>query len=74
MHLKGISMTDIHRCSQCLGAKKVMGMGMMTKECPTCKGIGWIKKERIPFKEELAAEPAKRRGRPPKNVKAHTPE
>lgn len=63
-------MSDTQRCSNCLGTKKVMELGMIQKNCPICDGIGWIKKELEPFKEERVAvsEVAveKKRGRPRK--------
>lgn len=63
-------MSDTQRCSECSGKKKVMGLGLLIKDCPTCEGIGWVKKDVKPFTEELVPETriVKRKGRPPKNV------
>jgi hypothetical protein len=36
------------RCSRCLGAKTVMGMGSIYRECEVCKGVGMIKQEPKP--------------------------
>ena len=30
------------RCSICRGSKKIKGLGNMEKECPECKGIGFV--------------------------------
>jgi hypothetical protein len=38
----------IERCPSCYGRKITMGMGMIDQECPACKGIGHISKERQP--------------------------
>lgn len=31
------------RCYACNGSKKLMGMGMITKDCYVCDGVGYIK-------------------------------
>ena len=30
------------RCTLCNGKKRIMGLGMIEKECPECKGVGYI--------------------------------
>ena len=35
-------MTDIVRCECCQGRKKVMGLGMMMKDCSECLGVGFV--------------------------------
>lgn len=34
-----------NRCYTCQGSGKIMGGGMMLKDCPTCEGIGYFIKE-----------------------------
>ena len=38
-------MNDLVKCNACKGQKRIMGMGMMKKDCKACKGIGWLEKE-----------------------------
>lgn len=33
---------DLKRCTLCNGSKRVIGIGLLEKQCPTCLGIGWI--------------------------------
>ena len=35
-------MTDIVRCECCQGRKKVMGLGMMMKDCSECLVVGFV--------------------------------
>lgn len=35
-------------CESCKTRKKIIGLGNMLIDCPSCKGIGWIE---IPEKE-----------------------
>lgn len=42
--------SDLLRCSKCNGRKKIIGLGMMEKECPTCFGIGWVSKTPVEVK------------------------
>jgi hypothetical protein len=32
------------RCTQCLGVKSYMGLGMIMKDCHVCDQIGYVKK------------------------------
>lgn len=32
----------LSRCTSCHGRKRVIGLGNIEKECPGCKGIGWV--------------------------------
>lgn len=63
-------MSDLVKCGACNGQKRIMGMGMMKKDCKACKGVGWLEKEEE--KEEKDATPTigdvltrKRRGPKP---------
>ena len=38
------SNNDLVGCPACKGRKTVLGLGSFTKDCDTCKGIGWIEK------------------------------
>lgn len=31
------------RCCHCKGRKQTMGLGAMLKDCPECKGVGYVK-------------------------------
>ena len=33
------------RCETCNGKKTVTGLGMISKQCPNCKGVGHVKVE-----------------------------
>ena len=35
------------RCQRCRGAKQVMGMGSIYKDCEVCKGVGMVKQEKL---------------------------
>ncbi len=37
-----VVLTDIVRCECCQGRKKVMGLGMMMKDCSECLGVGFV--------------------------------
>lgn len=62
------------RCTQCSGRKIIRGVGGMRKECPTCKGIGFVKdieskqasNEDMQQKETTVI--VKKRGRPKKEL------
>jgi hypothetical protein len=41
---KGVKMTTA-RCETCSGKKTIIGLGMITKQCPGCKGVGHVKVE-----------------------------
>lgn len=34
---------DLKRCDSCHGARKMVGLGLIEKDCKACQGIGWIK-------------------------------
>lgn len=40
-------MSDLIRCSGCLGKKKVLKMGLFEGNCDQCEGIGWIKSPEV---------------------------
>lgn len=35
---------EVIQCPGCKGQKKVIKLGMMSGDCETCNGVGWIKK------------------------------
>lgn len=41
------------RCNACKGMKNIMGMGMVTKKCDTCDGVGYVKEQPTTPKENL---------------------
>lgn len=41
--------TDKMRCSNCLGTKKAMQLGMMHGDCKLCKATGFIEKVKPPI-------------------------
>jgi phage FluMu protein Com len=61
-------MSQIKRCTVCKGFKKIVGLGMVEKECSDCKGIGFIEVKEEPIVDNiLTIEPIiikKRPGRP----------
>ncbi len=62
-------MSDLIRCSQCNGLKRIMGTGHMMHSCPDCLGVGFIKeiKETLSLSDsENDSSLPKRRGRPVK--------
>ncbi len=67
------------RCSMCLGKKHVMSMGLIEKQCPECKGLGFLDHDAIYIEKkveekleqlnkeatvETDSAPTKARGRP----------
>jgi len=40
-------MSDIVVCTACRGRKKVLSLGMMEKNCHSCKGIGHVMADKI---------------------------
>ena len=66
----------IVRCFRCRGAKEVMAIGMQVKECPECKGVGYVEEEEKALNVEPVEtvfeqlqdikKPSKKRGRPKK--------
>jgi hypothetical protein len=68
-------------CKECIGRRKVMGLGHMLKICEKCGGVGYFEFDDVIPNGQLAApaneventpcetvieHPPKRRGRPPK--------
>lgn len=51
---------DLVRCKACKGTKRIVGMGMMEKDCIECKGIGWVN----PPIKEVETKIIVKRGRP----------
>ena len=48
-------MSEITRCDSCHGKKKLTGLGGMIKDCPACKGVGYVSVE--PVKVECKSKP-----------------
>ena len=40
-------MSEIMRCDSCHGKKKLIGLGSIVKDCPACKGVGYVAVEPI---------------------------
>jgi hypothetical protein len=40
-------MSDLKRCLLCKGTKKVMGLGLIPRDCTACGGIGYVNAEPI---------------------------
>lgn len=34
---------SVTRCDCCMGKKTVIGLGAIVKDCPNCKGVGYVK-------------------------------
>ena len=47
------------RCPKCKGAKQLMGMGCIYKDCDQCKGVGMVKEITSDPKRELTGEDVK---------------
>lgn len=45
-------MSEITRCDSCHGKKKLTGLGGMIKDCPACKGVGYVSVEPIKVERE----------------------
>ena len=60
---------SVIRCESCLGRKTMMGMGGMKKDCPLCKGIGYIKTKEDKSQEKLEKVNVTRKKRGPNKVK-----
>lgn len=43
---------SIKRCNSCNGQKKVTPLGFIQKECPACKGIGFISLDSKKYKTD----------------------
>lgn len=41
--------SDLKRCTLCNGSKRVVGLGLLEKQCPTCLGIGWISTKPVDY-------------------------
>lgn len=37
----------VERCANCKGAKKIMGLGMMMRDCSYCAGVGFVKPKAV---------------------------
>lgn len=67
-------MSDLERCVTCSGRKQILSLGGMMKDCYSCVGVGWVKKQSYSDIEldgltNAAGDPVKavkRRGRKPK--------
>jgi phage FluMu protein Com len=35
-------MSEIIRCDSCRGLKRIVGLGMIEKDCPECRGVGFV--------------------------------
>ena len=40
------------RCETCAGKKTIIGLGMISKQCPDCKGVGHVKVEVVDNKDK----------------------
>lgn len=54
-------MAEIERCTMCRGTKRILGLGMMDRQCPNCKGIGWVSVEAVEPIVEPCVEPVVKR-------------
>ncbi len=43
-------MSDIIRCTRCNGTKRIIGLGLLEKECDICSGVGWVSKTPVEIK------------------------
>lgn len=52
-------------CDNCKGRKQVIGLGNIQKDCPSCRGIGWVELPDNDLKVTLAdvMDTNKKRGR-----------
>lgn len=80
-------MSKLERCDACMGKKKILGLGSIMKDCPECRGIGWIDVPEMPKGNNLASvggsmdrdefnemiKPKKKPGRKPKMVNKEIP-
>ncbi len=48
-------MSEIMRCDSCHGKKTVIGLGNIVKDCPACKGVGYVNFE--PAKVDRESKP-----------------
>jgi hypothetical protein len=66
---------NLKRCECCHGTKRKLGMGGLVKKCDECNGIGWIDPvlatQEPDYAPGIVPTPAKRKGRPPKQVEIH---
>lgn len=44
-------MSEFIRCPRCRGKAKVLGLGMIVRNCDTCAGAGWVKREEEDVKD-----------------------
>jgi hypothetical protein len=61
-------MANVIRCDCCQGRKQIKGLGNMEKDCPACRGIGWIDGKDKDLEQDLmeVMKPKKKPGRKPK--------
>lgn len=64
-------MSNVTRCEGCQGRKKIKALGNIEKDCPNCRGIGWLDNGDKSLEKELSermdiAKPKKKPGRKPK--------
>lgn len=52
---------DTVKCTKCCGKKKLLGNGMMKKECPSCHGSGYELREKIQEAVKAKAEVKKKK-------------
>ncbi len=53
---------SLNSCPQCKGAKKMLGLGLITEDCSVCKGIGYISKVlEKPEKKTIVAKKVKKK-------------
>lgn len=56
--VNGVIMDSVETCKPCRGAKQIVGLGNLKKQCPTCIGVGYITKVSEKDEDELLNAPA----------------
>jgi len=59
-------MKQYERCPACNGSRKIMGGGMIMRDCHACDGTGNVEVKRDEENTETVIVVKKRMGRPPK--------
>lgn len=54
-------MSELARCSTCKCQKKILGLGLIERNCDDCDGIGWVKNKVETIELESIVEPVKRK-------------
>lgn len=54
----------LSRCGECGGRKQIIGLGCIYKNCPTCKGIGYVEIDEIKVNEPVATKTKKEKSKP----------